>query len=69
MSILNHLKSYKQYENKRIIMPDGLLSISDGVFDATLYRLGQEPELWRKEPVENRDKLLNQLEKNENLLL
>jgi hypothetical protein len=69
MSILNHLKSYKQYENKRTIMPDGLLSISDGVFDATLHRLGQEPELWREEPVKNREKLLNQLEKNENLLL
>lgn len=39
-------------------MPDGLLSISDEVMQATLYRQGMDPELIH-EPVEKREDILN----------
>lgn len=43
---------------KRVLMPDGLLSISDGVMQATLYRLGMDASLIN-EPVEKREDILN----------
>lgn len=39
-------------------MPDGLLSISDGVMQATLYRQGIDADLIN-EPVEKREDILN----------
>ena len=44
--------------DNRITLPDGLLSISDGVMQASLYRLGMDAGLIN-EPVENRERLLN----------
>ena len=64
MSILDALA--KQNDNKgvdRAIMPDGLLSVSDEVFCVYLHRYGLDPE-WMLEPVEERVKLLEMWEGN-----
>ena len=59
LSISERLAQLKAKKNpKRIIMPDGLLSISEGVMQATLYRLGMDKELIN-EPVEKREEILN----------
>ena len=59
ISISEHLALLKAKKNpKRILMPDGMLSISDAVMQSTLYRLGMDKNLI-DEPVENREDILN----------
>ena len=48
---------------ERIIMDDGLLSISDEVFNCTMYQLGfdkEDAEEWLLEPVEMRHVYIKQ---------
>lgn len=54
---LAQLRAAKSPKRSRVIMPDGLLSISDGVMEATLYRMGLDAELIN-EPVEDRERIL-----------
>lgn len=59
LSISERLAQLKAIKNPKIIlMPDGLLSISDGVMQATLYRLGIDQNLIN-EPIEKREEILN----------
>lgn len=51
-----------QQDNGRVICADGLLSVHDAVWECSLYRLGHDHKEWRDEPVQNRGKLLQQLE-------
>ena len=46
----------------RVMMPDGLLSISDAVFECALYRLGESFDNWIDDPVTERGLILNYLE-------
>ena len=50
----------KDKQGNRVVMTDGLLNMSDGVFYSTLYRLGREDH--SDCPVEERDELINYLE-------
>ena len=49
------------YDRKEIVMIDGLLSISDEVFECELWKLGVDHDVirWRlKEPVNNREQVI-----------
>ena len=63
MSIKAALAKSKQGRLKalaggRELLDNGLLSISDAVFDVALYHLGQDFENWRYEPLNERDFIL-----------
>lgn len=53
----------------RVICDDGLLSVSDAVFETYMRALGfdkEEREEWMKEPVNLRHKFIKQWDGNEN---
>lgn len=54
----------KQTDGDRVIMPNGLLSISDAVFLCALHRIGlaeYEAKEWLLNPPEQREQILQQL--------
>lgn len=63
MNILEALNqsTKKLQSNTRIITSDGLYSVSDAVFYATLFRLGKEPSDYIDTPLEDRGEVLKQL--------
>ena len=54
----------KALAGNRDRLSDGFLSISDAVFEATIFRLGLDISDWISEPVNEREFILNYLEKN-----
>ena len=66
MNILEALKQhYPQVDTNRVII-DGLLSISNEVFELALWKLGVDHETisWRlKEPVETREAVIKMYER------
>ncbi len=54
-----------QKDQGRVIMPDGLLSISDAVFLCALHRLGlaeYDAKEWLENPPREREQILQQIE-------
>lgn len=66
MSIADKLKALKRQPklSTRETLPDGLLTISDGVWAATLYRLGYDAKQFETSPIDSRGEILERLEIN-----
>ena len=67
MDILQALQKQKEINpyihRERIICDDGMLSISDAVFECTMYRLGfdkKDHDEWLLEPVHLRGEFIRQ---------
>ena len=69
MSIRNRLKELRKDSiviDNRVLLPNGMLSISDWVFDVWLFRYGVEQERRKElmsEAVEDREMILDYYER------